>query len=524
MSKLITKAEDSKEQILKAVDTICNPVRQTLTPRGGNVLFTANGQVVFSNDGITIADAVEVDDPLEQAIIDIIKQASRSTNNSVGDGTTTTLIFAQALIKEGMKLIEDGWNPMVLKNQLLSALPLIIKELDSLSISVLTNKDLEYVANVSSSNDKEIAKNVVDAVKSAGEDGLIFLEDSPRSETVVKKNQGYFMESGLYSPLLTNTSKMEARYTDVKVLVTDKRIYHGKEAITIMDQVLDAGFKDVVIVARDFIGQAPNVFIANHTKGNINVLLVKDTEATDTNSDSLEDLAAYLGANFISEKKGEKTFDVSIKDFGTVSKVISNRKQTIFYGDTGIMAKHRVTALKEILKDAEEEEEDDIKKRIARMTRGAITIVVGGNNPAETKEKVYRYEDAVNATRNANKHGYVTGGGITPYIAYKNAVATPKWKKEVHPDVADTIKTAVLAPLRQVATNCNINFGTLISKIDEKGLGYNAVTEKYVDLRKDGIIEPLDVPKLSLTNAISVTNIILTSRYLMIDKKEKKDE
>lgn len=523
MSKEVIKATAVKDKITQALSMLCDPVKQTLTPAGGNVLFTdSQGKESYSNDGVTIAKAISSDDNVEQLVIDVVRQAALRTNAMVGDGTTTTLLLSQSAIKEGLKLLENGWNAMDLKRELEKASKLMKPLLEKFSTKIRNKKDLEYVARVASNNDLGIAKDVVDVINTVGIDGQVVIEETQSNKTEIKKESGFFIDSGMFSPLLRNVrDKMEANYKNVKVLVTDKRIYYPSEAVAILDAVHAKGIGEIVIIARDFIGQAPNTFIANHTQGKMQILLIKDPDATETNMDSLEDIAAYLGTKVITDKAGQKTFNVKLEDFGIAEKVVANQDRTVFYGKSRNVL--RLIQLRTQMKETKsEKEKDQLQKRIARMTRGAVTIFVGGSTPAEVRERVFRYEDAVNATRSALDSGFVVGGGMSHYLGYKRILRDPTFKKTIHADVKEMLRRVAEAPLQQVAINCNLHLPQLLEKVDE-GLGYNAVTGKFADLLKDGIIEPTEVLTLSFEHALSVAQIILSSRYFIVDKHVKEN-
>lgn len=518
--KTAYKFEEIREKIVSGADKLVNPIRQTLTPLGGNVLFTRGNSIGLSNDGITIAEQIESSDPIEELVIKTIRQASIKTNSEVGDGTTTTAILTAEFIKEGMRLRDSGWLGIEIKRGLDEAKSKLVEKIDGFSTKVKTDDELKFVARVSSNSDDEIADNTLKAIKVAGEDGLIVVEGNNKPETEVKIEDGYFLDSPMLSPMLANMQgRAEAQYKNVKVLVTDKRIYYPKEVGAILEPLAKAGITEVVIVARDFLGSTPNLFITNHVQKRMNILLVKDTNATDTNIESLEDLATYLGCSVITDKAGKMTTGISIEDFGTADRVISNLSRTVFYGNSGTRAKLRVKMLREEIDRAKDDssQKDELKKRLARLTTGAVTVMVGGSTQTEMSERAYRYEDAINACRAAMKDGYVAGGGVTLMRAYN------KFREENSGGIAELIGKVCSSPLKQIASNCGLYLPQLMEEV-EKGRGYNANTGKYTDLKKAGIIEPTMATKSSFLNALSAASAVLSSNYFIVDVKEEKED
>ena len=518
MKKKILKFEDAREKIIRAVDMIADPVRQTMSPKGSNVLFEdANGSQIVSNDGVTIANHITSSDEIENAIIEVIKTSAQKTNTGAGDGTSTNILLTQNLIKSGMKLIDEGHNRMILKGKFERFGEKLKQRLSKLSINVHGDKDLMNIARISANNDNEIAENVVNIVKTAGLNGMVFIKPYHKTETEIVKDSGYKIDSGYYSPELCPQGSFSVSYENVPVLITDKKLYYAEEAETILKVAVKSGFKSIVIVAKDFIGQAPNYFIANHTKGIINVLLVKDSEATDKDTSSLSDLALYVDGKLITDKTGRLVNNIEAKDFVMVRKVFSDPTKTI------IIPKNKPTkALKERIKAIEtkkEETESDkkLEKRLSALTNGTVTVKVGGKTPIEVNEKIYRYEDAVNAVRAAMKDGYLVGGGLSILKAF-----VPEDHEE---ELRPLIRKYCEASIRQIAENCGEYPEYVLKNIDLKNnIGYNAVTSEFSNLLKDGVIDPYKVTEMAIDNSISVANMILTSGYIIVNEKEEKDE
>jgi len=350
--KDIFSYEVARDSIIAGIDKIAEPVVQTLSPKGRNVFYEdSNGFPQVTNDGVTIAKQIDLEDPVENLIAQAVKQGALATNRVAGDGTTTTTLFIQTLVKEGFKLIDAGWNPMVLKKEIEKGSELLLEAIKGLVLKVKTDKDLEYIAGISANNDTEIAKNVVEIVKTVGETGNVVIDSNPKETSEVIKEQGFLHYSGMAFPEFSNQKgKQMANYEDVKILITDKRIYYDTEAIAIMSIVKKAGFSDVVIVAREFIGKAPAAFITNHMENTINVLLIKDPSVGDVYRDNLEDLADYLGCKVFSERSGSLVDNLTIDAFGTAKKVICDQYKTLFVPQkSGVGLKLRIESLKEQL-------------------------------------------------------------------------------------------------------------------------------------------------------------------------------
>jgi len=511
--KEIKSYEEIKDRIVNGINSIADPVKSTITPKGSNVIIQAeNGVTSVTNDGATIAKYISVDDPISQSVIDIIKHSALQTNDMVGDGTSTSILLSQVLIINGFTLIEDGWNGMKLSRELESAGSKIIDTIKTMGNKIRNDKDIKYIADVSANNDAQISNIITKSIKYAGDDGIIMLDENNNEKTVIENENGFLLASGLFSQYLsTFKGKISAHYKNVKVLVTDKRIYDEKEALAIMEELIKNGHNDLVIVAKDFIGNAPNVFITNHQQRKFNVLLVKSSDP-----DTLEDLAIYLGTQVVSDKKGKLTLNININDFGTATRVISDMNRTLFLSKDNIKRKLWIEDIKEQLKKNDKNKE--LKNRLSRMTSGTVNIKVGASTPIELREKLYRYEDAISAVRVAQKEGYVEGGGISIYKAFDKTNL-----KGYNKDIVDLLKRVCETPLKQIAINCGIKIEELLDNVN-KGRGYNAISEKFENLTKAGIIEPVSVVSLSFKHALSVAKMVLSSKYFIINYENKKTD
>jgi len=521
-SKKVYHYPDIRKEILEAVDMIANPVVSTLSPRGSNVVYQdSNGNPEVTNDGVTIAKNISSKNEIHNTIIDIIKHSSLKTNSEAGDGTTTSILLSQVLIKEGFKLIDEGMNPIELKRRLEGVCEVLLSNIKKGVITIPTSGDREMhrIAVISANNDDVIAKDVVEIVKFAGDLGMVFIEPNNKLETELVKEPGFRIEQGMFSPeLRNNPSQFSATYKDVPVLLTDKRIYYREEAETILSVAIKAGYKNIVVIARDFIGEAVNTFLANHNK-TINVLLIKDPLVTEKNSESLDDLAIYINGHVVKEKNGRLVDNITEKDFTVVNQVYADPVKTII--TPKIVSSIKLDALVDSLKVELEKDKDnkEIKRRLACLTAGTINVKVGGATPIEQTEKIYRYEDAINATRAAVKDGYLVGGGIALLNSYN--------EEDIEPEMRTLAKRFTEASVRQIAKNCGKYEDHVLQTIRSgkgKNYGYNAMSDTYGDLLKDGVIDPYKVTEMAIRNSVSIANVILSSKYLIVNDTEEKNE
>lgn len=523
MNKEVFRFEDIKEKILHAVDLISDPVKETISPKGRNVLFEdSKGNFYSTNDGATIVKNITVKDKVENAIIEIVKASSLKTNSEVGDGTSTSILLSQILVKEGLKLVENGYNPMELKVKFNDFAGKLIKNLKKQAIKVKNDTDLYHIANISANNDEKIAKEVVQIIKTAGTDGMIFLEPNNKPETEIIEDTGFIVNSGLLAPELKNDpARFVATYKNVPVLITDKRLYYKAEAEEIMSAVLLAGHKQVVIVARDFLGESLSFFMANHLQGKISLLLVKDPDATDVKADALHDLADYLGGKVIMEKNGSLVSKLSIRDFVFADKVFADPVKTILTtkNPNGKALKNKISAIRNELK--KDKDNKDFKKRLACLTNGMVTVKIGGRTGIEQTENMYRYEDSIHATRAAIKDGYLVGGGVAILNAYYDILYS------LDPELVPTFKKFCQGNVRQIALNCGKHPEFILEQIKNdknKNTGYNAMTDKIEDLLKSGVVDPFKVTENAVNNSVSITNQIISSNFLIVNDVEDNKE
>lgn len=515
MDKQIFKYKDIKDKIILGLDTIANPVISTLSPKGSNVLFENKyGDFIMTNDGITIAKEISVKDRLVNSVVEIVKGASLKTNSEAGDGTTTTVLLTSVLAKEALKLIEEGESWIDIRNELNGLGVSLMKRIDSMKIDVKTDNDLRNVAMISANNDKEIADNVLDTIKTAGEDGMIFIEPNNNDKTEIIKDLGFMIKNGILFQELLFDSRPIVRVNGIHTLITDKRIYYPEEAEAILRVAIEAGWESVAIVARDFIGESVSVFVANHKK-NIKVILVKDPKATETNNESLEDLSLYLGGKVITERTGNLVNNITTKDFVFVNSIYQDPQKTLItpkYSNSKEL-KERIKYLKDEL--GKDKENKSLKERLSSLTNGVVTIKVGGHIGLELREKMFRYEDAVNATRAAKKFGYLIGGGLSLHNAYN---------EKDYPKIASLAKKYTEAIVRQIARNCGKHEDTVLENIKRGGIGYNALTDKYENLLQAGVVDAYLVIKMAIENSISAVNSLISINYYLINEIDENDK
>lgn len=512
MKKLIYSYEEAKPHIINAVNIISDPVIQTLSPKGGNVLFEdETGMVTVTNDGVTVAKEIQSDHPLEDRIIDAIKFAAISSNREAGDGTTTATLLTKIGILGGMKLLDNGMSRLQFKELVLKVTDKLIKNLEQHKIEVNNDQQLYEVALISASGDEEIAKNVVEVIKNAGQEGMIMIDQNFKPETTIKIEPGFLLKKPLAYRELAQNRGFASIMEDVPVLVTDKRLYYEQEAETILRTALESGYKKLVIVASDFIGKTPNFFLANHQAGAIELILIRENSG-----DVLEDLATYLGGSVVSEKSGSLVDNLSSEQFIRAAKVFASGNQSIFTSQKpdNEAVLERVKSLREEIDSTENSRE--LEERLASLTNGTVTIKVGGHSPLETQEKIARYDDSVRATRTAQKDGYVVGGGLTLLKLYN--------EKDWDINEIPFVKPYCEASVRQIAINSGEHADTVIKQTDAKmNHGYNAKTAEYGNLLEAGVIDPYKVTEMAIKNSLSITASILTSGFFIVNDNEEKE-
>lgn len=507
MNKTIHREVDVREKVRQAIQKVCMPVIETIGPLGKNVLYeTDKGDFELTNDGITIARSIALKDPIENAVAEIIKGGALRTNQEAGDGTSTTILLSSVLLKETEELTASGMSHRAIRELYNRVLEKIFVRLDALKRTVKDRSTRLEIATISANNDKEVAKNTVDAIDTAGLDGMIYIEFSPNEKTTIEKQVGFRIAPGMvYQNLYSDVAAPRMLYQDVPVLLLDKTLYYAEEVEHIIRVAMEAGYKSIVVVAKGFQGDATNTFIANHVRGTISIAL-----ATLEDDIAIEDLAVYLDSSIVSEAAGRRTDSITKSDFVKAAKVTIDPQKFLLSNVKDSKALlSRIEGIKGEL--AKDKDNPKFKNRLASMTNGIVTIRVGGHTQTEAREKIYRYEDAINATRAAMRDGYLVGGGLALYHCYNS----DDYDSSAEMDVAIAMSSA---SIERVAANAQIRLN--YTKLT-KNIGLNALTGEYEDLLKAGVVEPYKVTEMALKNAVSVaTTLTSIGTFILNDVKE----
>ncbi|MDP3792970.1 MAG: chaperonin GroEL [bacterium] len=531
MPKQIIYKEEAREALKRGVDKVANAVKVTLGPKGRNVILDKGfGSPTITKDGVTVAKEIELKDKFENVGADLIKEVASKTNDVAGDGTTTATVLAQAIVAEGFSAVNSGANPLVLKKGMDKAVDWVLEYLNKKKKAVSGYEKIKEVASISA-NDPEIGKLIADVFKEVGKDGVVTVEESQSSEMSKELVEGMQMDKGYVSPyMVTNTERMEAIYEDALILITDKKISSIQDIVPLLEQMSKSGKRELVIVAEDVDGDALATLVVNKLRGNFMALAVKAPGFGDRKKEMLEDLAIITGGQLITEEKGMKLENVDLSMLGHVHRVVAAKETTTFVGGKGKKAEidKRVAQLKsQIAKSTSEFDKEKLQERLGKLSGGVAVVRVGATTETELKEKKFRIEDAVNATRAALEEGIVAGGGVALFEAAKElAVNQIKGVPAVGDEARGVaiIKTILEKPLRAIAENAGKDSNEVVSKVFnlESGMGFNASTGEYVDMFKEGIIDPLKVVKAALTNAVSVASLILTTEAVVTELPEPK--
>ncbi|MCD6569014.1 chaperonin GroEL [bacterium] len=526
MAKNIIFDEKARQSLKKGIDKITSAVRVTLGPRGSNVVLDKGfGSPVITNDGVTIAKEIELQDKVENIGAELMKQAAEKTNDIAGDGTTTAILLAASIINSGLKYLTAGANPLSLKRGVSRATALVIEKLKEISQKVTTQEDITNVATISS-GDPEIGKLIADIIKEVGKDGVITVEESKTlglSHEIVK---GLQFDRGYVSPyMVTNPEKMEAVLDNPYILITDKKLSSIHEILPLLDKIVQSGKKELLIIADDISGEALATLVVNKLRGVLNVVAVKAPGFGDRRKELLGDIAVVTGGKVISEELGLKIDKAEISDLGQARRVKVDKEKTTIID--GLGDKEEINKrIKQIRKELEVTESDfdkeKLEERLAKLSGGVAVIKVGAPTEVEQKERQYRVEDAVRATKAALEEGVVAGGGIA-LIRSKKVLDDLKLEDEDEQMGVEIIKKSLEEPLRQIAENSGINGEVVLREVKKRGdkEGFNALTKEYGDMFKLGIIDPTKVVRAALENAASVAGMILTTRALVYEIPEK---
>ena len=525
MAKKIIYGEEARKALQTGVDKLADTVKITLGPKGRNVVLDKKfGSPLVTNDGVTIAKEVELEDEFENMGAAMIKEVATKTNDAAGDGTTTATLLAQALVREGMKNIAAGANPMVVKKGMQKAVSTAVAEIKKNSKKVKGSADIARVATVSSA-DEFVGKLIADAMEKVSSDGVITIEESKTAETYSEVVEGMMFDRGYITPyMVTDTDKMEAVIDDAYILITDKKISNIQEILPLLEQIVQAG-KKLVIIAEDIEGEALSTLIVNKLRGTFTCVAVKAPGFGDRRKEMLKDIAVLTGGTVISEELGLELKETTMDQLGRAGQVKVSKENTIIVngmGDKDAIA-GRVKEIKSAIEATSSEyDKEKLQERLAKLSGGVGVIKVGAATEIEMKDKKLRIEDALSATKAAVEEGIVAGGGtafIGAMAAVEKLVATLDGDEKTG---AKIVLKGLEAPVLQIAANAGLEGAVIIDKVknSEKNIGFDAYNEKYVDMFKAGIVDPAKVTRSALENAASVASMILTTESLVADIKE----
>ena len=524
MGKIIKFNEDARKSLEVGVDTLADAVKITLGPKGRNVVLDRGfGAPMITNDGVTIAKEIELKDPIENLGAQIVKEVATKSNDVAGDGTTTATVLAQALIKEGLKMVASGANPVFIRRGMEVASKKVIEELTKRAKKVESNEEIAQVGAISA-GDVEIGQLIAQAMEKVGESGVITVEEARSLDTTLEVVEGMQFDNGYLSPyMVSDSERMVVEMDNPFILITDKKISNMKELLPVLEKTVETG-RPMLIIAEDVEGEALATLVVNKLRGTLNVAAVKAPAFGDRRKAMLQDIAILTGGEVISEEKGIKLENADINLLGQAKKVRITKDNTVIVD--GLGAKEEIQARVGQIKNAIAETTSDydkekLQERLAKLSGGVAVIKVGAATETEMKERKLRIEDALNATKAAVEEGIVPGGG-TILIQIAKDIEDFKLEGEEGLGV-EIVKKALSAPLRQIVINAGIDAGVVIEKVrnSENGIGFDAAKEEYVDMVKAGIIDPAKVTRSAIQNAVSVSSVLLTTEVAVGNEKEE---
>ena len=528
MAKQIVYGEEARKALLSGIDQLANTVKVTLGPKGRNVVLGKKfGAPLITNDGVTIAKDVELEDAFENMGAQLVREVATKTNDIAGDGTTTATLLAQAIVHEGLKNVSAGANPMVMRKGMEKAVETAIETIKANSETIKGSDDIARVGTVSS-GDESVGKLIAEAMEKVGASGVITIEESKTAETGLEVVEGMQFDRGYISPyMVTDTDKMEAVIDDPYILITDKKISSIQEILPLLEQIVKTG-KKLVIIAEDVEGDALATLLVNRLRGNFTCVCVKAPGFGDRRKEMLKDIAILTGGTYISSELNMNLPDTQITDLGTARQIKVTKDNTVIVDGAGDAneIKARIAEIKNTIGvTTSDYDKEKLQERLAKLSGGVAVIKVGAQTEVAMKEQKLRVEDALNATRAAVEEGIVAGGGT----AYVNAIpAVEKLVAKLSGDEktgAQIIARALQAPIRQIAENAGVDGSIVYDKIRSSrkvGYGYNAYTETYCDMIPSGIVDPTKVTRTALENAASIASCVLTTESLVADKPDPK--
>ena len=525
MAKQIKFNEEARRQLKRGVDKLANAVKVTLGPKGRNVVLDRGfGSPEITNDGVTIAKEIELENKFENIGASLVREAAEKTNDLAGDGTTTATLLTQAIVAEGLKNVTAGANPLSIKRGIEIGVKAVIESLKKMSKSVSNKSEIAQVATISA-EDSQMGNLIAEAIQEIGKDGVITVEESQTFGLSKETVKGMRFDKGYVSPyMVTNTEKMQAEYEDPYILITDKKISSIQEILPLLEKVTQSGKKDIILIAEDVDGDALTTLVINKLRGTFNALAIKAPGFGDRRKEMLEDIAALTGAQVISEELGFKLENTEIKSLGRARKVIANKENTTIIEGKGNKADidARINQIKSELKNSDSDfDREKLQERLAKLSGGVAVIKVGAATETEQKYKQAKIEDALAATKAAIAEGIVPGGGVA-LIRALSAFDDIKARGEQKIGIS-ILRRALEEPLRQIAINAGKDGAVVVDEVKKQkdGYGYNARKDKYEDLFVAGIIDPTKVTRLALENAASAAAMLLTTECVITDAPEK---
>ncbi len=528
-AKQILLSDHARQLVMRGIDKLANTVKITLGPKGRNVVLGKSyGSPTITNDGVTIAKEIELTDPFENVGAQLVKEVAEKTQDVAGDGTTTATLLTQSLVREGLKMITAGANPIEIKKGIDKATDIVIKYITSKSIDV---KDkIVQVATISANNDEEIGKLIAEAMSEVGSHGVITVEEAKSFETSLKIVEGMEMDEGYLSPyMITNRERLEAELEDAYILIHDKKITSIKNIVKVLELISQEG-KPLLIIAEDIEGEALATIVLNIIRGALRVVAIKTPGFGDDRKEILEDIALITGGKVISEERGLSLKNVTHDDLGKAKKIKVTKEKTVIIDGSGDPKKIKARASlieNQIAIATSEHDKEDLKKRLAKLTGGIAVISVGAATETEINEKKHKIDDALHATQAAIEEGIVPGGGI---ILLRAISELNKIKLANDQQIGlEIVKKAIEEPTKQIAINAGREGSIIVEKLKQEkdSIGYNAKTDTLEDLTMAGVIDPAKVVKSALKNAASIAGMILTMEAIVVDvpeKEKKKDE
>ena len=525
MAKDIRFDEDARRALERGVNKVADAVKTTLGPKGRNVVIEKSyGSPTITKDGVTVAKEIELSDPSENVGAKLVKEVASKTNDVAGDGTTTATVLAQAIVREGLRVVAAGASPLGVKKGIDMAVEAVVEEIRSIATPV---EDKESIASVGAiaGNDREIGELIAEAMDQVGKDGVITIEESKGTGTTVEIVEGMQFDKGYLSPyFVTDAERMEATFDNALILINEKKISNVQDLVPVLEKVARAG-QPLVIIAEDIEGEALTTLVVNRIRGILNVAAVKAPGFGDRRKAMLEDIATLTGGQFLSEDLGIKLDNIEIDQLGRAEKIIITKDDTTIVkgGGTREAVAGRVQQIRRQIENTDSDyDREKLEERLAKLAGGVAKLSVGAATETELKEKKHRFEDALSATRAAVEEGIVAGGGST-LVHAASVLNDMKGGTDDEQTGINIVRKALEEPLRQIAENAGMEGSVVINRVREggKGVGLNAITEEYVDLIQAGVVDPVKVTRSALQNAASIASLILTTEVLATEIKEK---